>query len=119
MELLKTYTVDNIERLREVLSEPFTPDKRNYDRKLHFDLDYINNAYRGILRLWEMEENPIIDSLLEGWYEMNIWSRLVDPAFDNMDIDLVRGEGMKNKGTGERSAHRRFEGFALSLRVHA
>ncbi|CAG8575774.1 990_t:CDS:2 [Acaulospora morrowiae] len=41
-----------------------------------------------------MDENPIVDSLLEGWYEMNMWSRVIDPAFDNLNIDLVRGESM-------------------------
>ncbi|RIB16187.1 hypothetical protein C2G38_2190666 [Gigaspora rosea] len=37
----------------------------------------------------------MLDSLkLEGWFEMNVWGRLIDPAFDNLNIDLIRGEGM-------------------------
>ena len=53
--------------------------------------DYINSAYRGILRLWEMSEDPFDTSKLEGWFEMNVWGRLIDPAFDRLNIDLVHG----------------------------
>ncbi|CAG8788497.1 4999_t:CDS:2, partial [Dentiscutata erythropus] len=106
VNLLKKYTVDDVERLRDVLFEPFMPDGCKYDRKHHFDLDFINGSYRGILRLWEMEENPINDSLLEGWYEMNMWSRVIDPAFDNLNIDLVRGEGMSHASSDRKNLTR-------------
>ncbi|CAG8813346.1 41774_t:CDS:2 [Gigaspora margarita] len=106
VNLLKKYTVDDVERLRDVLFEPFIPNGCKYDRKHHFDLDFINSSYRGILRLWEMEENPIIDSLLEGWYEMNMWSRVIDPAFDNLNIDLVRGEGMSHASSDRKNLTR-------------
>ncbi|CAG8699453.1 5013_t:CDS:2, partial [Acaulospora colombiana] len=106
VNLLKKYIVDDVERLRDVLFEPFIPDGRKYDRKYHFDLDFINGAYRGILRLWEMEENPIIDSLLEGWYEVNMWGRVIDPAFDNLNIDLVRGEGMSHASSDRKNLTR-------------
>ncbi|CAG8605145.1 21814_t:CDS:2 [Cetraspora pellucida] len=106
INLLKKYTVDNVERLRDVLFEPFIPDGCKYDRKQHFDLDFVNSAYRGLLRLWEMEENPITDSLLEGWYEMNMWSRIIDPAFDNLNIDLVRGEGMSHASSDRKNLTR-------------
>ncbi|CAG8595528.1 5551_t:CDS:2 [Paraglomus brasilianum] len=103
VNLLKKYTVDNVERLRDVLFEPFIPDGCKYDRKHHLDLDFINGAYRGILRLWEMEENPIIDSLLEG---INMWSRVIDPAFDNLNIELVRGEGMSHASSDRKNLTR-------------
>lgn len=48
-----------------------------------------------MLFLWQKTENPFDNSKLEGWYEMNIWGRLIDPTFDNnQNINLVRGEGM-------------------------
>lgn len=33
-------------------------------------------------------------SKLEGWYQHNIWNRLIDPAFHDIDVELLRGESM-------------------------
>ncbi|CAG8836243.1 10664_t:CDS:1, partial [Racocetra persica] len=47
------------------------------------------------------------DSLkLEGWYEMNIWSHLIDPAFYNVNIDLIRGEGMSLASSDRKNVER-------------
>nr|CAG8668960.1 7504_t:CDS:2 [Entrophospora candida] len=94
VELLKKYTVDNVKELRKALFEPFVSGEDEYNKNIHFDLDFINYAYRGMLFLWEKEEDPFDPLKLEGWYEMDVWSRLIDPAFSNLNIDLVRGEGM-------------------------
>ncbi|CAB4387417.1 unnamed protein product [Rhizophagus irregularis] len=51
--LLKKYTLDNTENLRKVLAEPFVS---KFDRSIHFDLDFINFAYRSMLFLWEAED---------------------------------------------------------------
>ncbi|KAF0434227.1 c2h2-type zinc finger transcription factor [Gigaspora margarita] len=92
--LLKKYTIQDIKKLRSLLFEPFTPDGEEYNRDIHFCLDYINNAYRGILRLWEMDENPFDSLKLEGWFETNVWNRIIDPAFDDLNVDLIREEGV-------------------------
>lgn len=76
------------------LFEPFILDGNEYNKDLHYDLDFINYAYRSMLFLWDREENPFDYSKLEGWYEMNVWGHLIDPTFHNTNIDLVRGEGM-------------------------
>ncbi|CAG8527891.1 13884_t:CDS:2, partial [Acaulospora morrowiae] len=56
-------------------------------------LDYINLAYRSMYSLWREEDDFTSASKLEEWFEMNIWANLIDPAFREMEIDLVR-EGM-------------------------
>ncbi|CAG8698903.1 15023_t:CDS:2, partial [Racocetra persica] len=86
-DLLKNCSVDDPKKLRKILYESFLSDD--------FDLEFINYAYQGMMFLWNKDENPFDHSKLEGWYEVNVWGRLIDPAFDNLlNIDLVRGEGM-------------------------
>ncbi|CAG8438638.1 7854_t:CDS:2, partial [Scutellospora calospora] len=84
VNLLKKYTVDDVEKLRDVLFESFIPNGCKYDRKHHFDLDFIN----------------------EGWYKINMWSRVIDPAFDNHNIDLVHGEGMSHASSNRKNLTR-------------
>ncbi|RGB21888.1 hypothetical protein C1646_94310, partial [Rhizophagus diaphanus] len=88
------YTVKSVKELRKIIYEPFILDGNEYNKDLHYDLDFINYAYRSMLFLWDREENPFDYSKLEGWYEMNVWGHLIDPTFHNTNIDLVRGEGM-------------------------
>ncbi|RHZ51569.1 hypothetical protein Glove_476g78 [Diversispora epigaea] len=59
-ELLKKYTVDDVERLREIRFEPFITNGCKYDRKLHFDLDFVNNVYRGMATFMGDKQNPLI-----------------------------------------------------------
>ena len=33
-------------------------------------------------------------SKLEGWYQHNVWSKIIDPAFYDVKFELLRGEGM-------------------------
>ena len=91
LELLKKYTLDNTDDLQKVLAEPFVS---KFDRSIHFDLDFINYAYRSMLFLWEREGNPFVESQLEGWYEMNVCGHLIDPLFHNLEVELKREEGM-------------------------
>ncbi|CAG8762403.1 10456_t:CDS:2 [Cetraspora pellucida] len=93
-ELMIKYTVRSVKELRKIIYDPFISDGNEFDKSLHHDFDFINYAYRSMLFLWDREENPFDSSKLEGWYEMNIWSKLIDPTFYNINIDLVRGEAM-------------------------
>ncbi|CAG8684951.1 16119_t:CDS:2 [Funneliformis mosseae] len=102
-DLMKKYTVDNIKQLQKLILEPFVDE---YDNELHFDHNYINYAYRSMLFLWQKAQNPFIDSKLEGWYQMNIWGRLIDPAFDNQNFELARGESM-SFASSDRKNHKR------------
>ena len=43
---------------------------------------------------WEDDDDFTRDSSrLEGWYQHNIWSHIIDP-FHNSKINLIRGDGM-------------------------
>ncbi|CAI2191366.1 19440_t:CDS:2, partial [Funneliformis geosporum] len=59
-----------------------------------------------MLFLWQKNENPFTESKLEGWYEMNVWGRLIDPAFDNQNIDLLRGDGMSFASSDRKNQNR-------------
>ncbi|RIB13501.1 hypothetical protein C2G38_2144522 [Gigaspora rosea] len=94
-ELMKKYSVTNLPSFRKIIFEPFLPPGTSYSNEEHFYLNYINHAYRAIHTLWEENENFTMNpsSRLEGWYQHNIWSPIIDPAFRNFEIDLIRGEG--------------------------
>lgn len=112
IELMKKYTLNSINDLREAIYQPFISEGIKFDRSLHYNLDFINYAYRGMLFLWEMENSFTSDtSKLEGWYQHNIWSRLIDPAFHDIDVELLRGESMSFA-----SSDRKNEGKTVSNR---
>ena len=46
-------------------------------------------------------------SKLEGWFEMNVWSRLIDPAFSNLNVDIIRGEGMSIASSERKNVQRK------------
>ncbi|KAF0471689.1 c2h2-type zinc finger transcription factor [Gigaspora margarita] len=92
---MKKYSVTNLPSFRKTIFEPFLPPSISYSNKEHFYLNYINHAYHAMHTLWEENENFTMNpsSRLEGWYQHNVWSPIIDPAFRNFEIDLIRGEG--------------------------
>ncbi|RIB16131.1 hypothetical protein C2G38_2190818 [Gigaspora rosea] len=49
---------------------------------------------KSMYSLWRREDDFTSTSKLEGWFEIIIWTHLVDFAFRKMETDLVRGEGI-------------------------
>ncbi|CAG8753401.1 17219_t:CDS:2, partial [Dentiscutata erythropus] len=90
VNLLIKYNIDNLPALQKVIFKPLFSDNAPYST----DLDYINLAYRSMYSLWRGEDDFISASRLEGWFKMNLWAHLIDPAFHVIEIDLVREEGM-------------------------
>ncbi|CAB4414194.1 unnamed protein product [Rhizophagus irregularis] len=84
----------------KVLAEPFVS---KFDQNIHFDLDF---TYRSMLFLWEAEENPFVESQLEGWYKINIWGHLIDPLFHNLEVELKCGEGMSFVSSDQKNDER-------------
>ncbi|CAG8684449.1 13108_t:CDS:10, partial [Funneliformis caledonium] len=81
IELLKKYSVTDLPSFRKIIFESFLPTDALYFNRKHFDLNYVNLVYHS--------------SKLEGWFQHNIWSSIIDPAFYiNSRINLIRGEGM-------------------------
>ncbi|RIA85015.1 hypothetical protein C1645_831433 [Glomus cerebriforme] len=84
------FSTEEWNEITNLESKDFPKLEHEYDNELHFDQNYINYAYRSMLFLWQKAQNPFIDSKLEGWYQMNVRGRLIDPAFDNQNFDLAR-----------------------------
>ncbi|CAG8719857.1 3447_t:CDS:2, partial [Funneliformis mosseae] len=96
IELLKKYSVTDLPSFRKIIFESFLPTDALYFNREHFDLNYVNLVYCAIHTLWEDDDDFTLDSSkLEGWFQHNIWSFIIDPAFRiNSRINLIRGEGM-------------------------
>ena len=64
-----------------------------------------------------MNENPFDLSKLKGWHEINVWSHLLK-AFDNLNIDLVHGEGMSLVSSDRKNLERIFQKGDEIFRLH-
>jgi hypothetical protein len=101
--LMKKYSVTDLSLLQNIIFEPFLPAGTLYSNKEHFDLNYVHLVYSIIHTLWENEDFTLDSSRLEGWYQHNIWSPIIDPAFHNSKINLVRGEGMSTASSDRKN----------------
>ncbi|CAG8706785.1 21427_t:CDS:2 [Rhizophagus irregularis] len=108
-DLMKKYSITDLSLFQKIIFEPFLPANILYSNKEHFDLNYIHLAYSIIHTLWENEDFTLDSSRLEGWYQHNIWSPIIDPIFHNSKINLVRGEGDRLE-IGGIEAGRKWEG---------
>ncbi|PKC14036.1 hypothetical protein RhiirA5_284821 [Rhizophagus irregularis] len=102
-DLMKKYSITDLSLFQKIIFEPFLPANILYSNKEHFDLNYIHLAYSIIHTLWENEDFTLDSSRLEGWYQHNIWSPIIDPIFHNSKINLVRGEGMSTASSDRKN----------------
>ncbi|RGB37303.1 hypothetical protein C1646_666288 [Rhizophagus diaphanus] len=102
-DLMKKYSITDLTLFQKIIFEPFLPANILYSNKEHFDLNYIHLAYSIIHTLWENEDFTLDSSRLEGWYQHNIWSPIIDPIFHNSKINLVRGEGMSTASSDRKN----------------
>ncbi|CAB4409319.1 unnamed protein product [Rhizophagus irregularis] len=102
-DLMKKYSITDLSLFQKIIFEPFLPVNILYSNKEHFDLNYIHLAYSIIHTLWENEDFTLDSSRLEGWYQHNIWSPIIDPIFHNSKINLVRGEGMSTASSDRKN----------------
>ncbi|CAB4432769.1 unnamed protein product [Rhizophagus irregularis] len=102
-DLMKKYSTTDLPSFQKIIFEPFLPADTIYSNMEHFDLNYIHLAYSIIHTLWENEDFTLDSSRLEGWYQHNIWSPIIDPAFHNSKINLVRGEGMSTASSDRKN----------------
>ncbi|CAB5315343.1 unnamed protein product [Rhizophagus irregularis] len=102
-DLMKNYSITDLSSFQKIIFEPFLPADTLYSNKEHFDLNYIHLAYSIIHTLWENEDFTLDSSRLEGWYQHNIWCPIIDPAFRNSKINLVRGEGMSTASSDRKN----------------
>jgi len=48
---------------------------------------------------------------LEGWYQHNVWSRLIGPAFHNMKVELLRGMSFASRTVSRKQIGRKGDGI--------
>ncbi|CAG8464035.1 5700_t:CDS:10 [Acaulospora morrowiae] len=89
--------------LRKVLESTSYRDKNEqYDRESHFDAEWAELVMRNFLMLYEDPDEVLRKEHLEGWFDANIWSVVVDRAFSN-----VRGPQTVRKEASSKSVAKR------------
>ncbi|RHZ75672.1 hypothetical protein Glove_212g30 [Diversispora epigaea] len=113
-ELMKKYTLEDVKKLQKVIFESYLSEEEEYDQDIQFQLDYINYAYRGMLFIWQNEKVFVDPNNLENCNEVDVWNRLIDPAFQNMGIKLVRGDmsfaSCERKNKARKGKHKKILG---------
>ncbi|CAG8700325.1 8542_t:CDS:2, partial [Acaulospora morrowiae] len=104
INLMKKYSVKDLSEFRKIIFEPFLPTGTSYSNKEHFDLNYVRLAYSIMHTFWEADDDFSQDpSKLEGWYQLNIWGPLIDSAFRNSNINLIRVDGMSRASSDRKN----------------
>ncbi|CAG8613994.1 33425_t:CDS:10, partial [Racocetra persica] len=71
--------------LRTVLDTTSYKDKNEpFEQEKHFDAEWIEHVMRHLLIYYENSDQPLQMKHLEGWYDANIWSVVIDFAFNNV-----------------------------------
>ncbi|RUP47013.1 hypothetical protein BC936DRAFT_146227 [Jimgerdemannia flammicorona] len=78
--------------LREVLETTSYRSKDElYDREKHYDAEWVDLVMRRMLPLFESPDQLLQKPHLEGWYDSNIWSFIVDYALQDLKgMETVR-----------------------------
>ncbi|RUP06167.1 hypothetical protein BC936DRAFT_140443, partial [Jimgerdemannia flammicorona] len=86
------YRKSRPEELREVVHAGFNISP--YDTREHFDYYYVHQVFSQLLMRYELRSEDFTSCHLEGWFQTNIWSIIIDTCFiDLKTIEFVRGEG--------------------------
>ncbi|CAG8610734.1 6670_t:CDS:2 [Funneliformis mosseae] len=71
--------------LRKVLETTSCRNKNElFDREIHFDVEWIDHVMRRFLMYYEDPDESLKLFHLEGWYDANVWSLIIDCAFSNI-----------------------------------
>ncbi|RUS35232.1 hypothetical protein BC938DRAFT_473937 [Jimgerdemannia flammicorona] len=111
---LAKYSKSNIDEVRQALMEHKVEGM--YDRRKHFDMEWIHMAVRTMINLWENPDVPMARPNLEVWNMANVYNQLVDFGFHapGIYVAVVRGEG-SSIASSERRNRRRHLGQRKKL----
>ncbi|RUS27504.1 hypothetical protein BC938DRAFT_483149 [Jimgerdemannia flammicorona] len=71
--------------LREILeTTSYRSKDEPYDHEKHYDAEWVDLAMRRMLPLFKSPDQLLRKSHLEGWYDSNIWSFIVDYALQDL-----------------------------------
>ncbi|RUS32611.1 hypothetical protein BC938DRAFT_474912 [Jimgerdemannia flammicorona] len=83
-------------KLREILeTTSYRPKDEPYVREKHYDPEWVHLVMHKMLTLFENPDKPLLKPHLEGWYDANIWSLIVDHCLH----DLKRMETVRKEST--------------------
>ncbi|CAG8732206.1 20252_t:CDS:2, partial [Racocetra persica] len=86
--------VETESELRKVLeTTSFRNEDEPYVQEDHFDAEWAETVMRKFLMYYENHNEPLKRSHLESWYDINVWSHIVDHGLsDIFGIEVVRKE---------------------------
>ncbi|CAG8788149.1 16653_t:CDS:2, partial [Dentiscutata erythropus] len=86
--------IKSSEELRNFLeTTSYKSNEIPYDRETHYDFEWVELVMKKFLTEYEDNNKPLQRSHLEGWYDVNIWSLIVDHGLKNIhDLEIVRKE---------------------------
>lgn len=86
-EYLNRFNLQSTAEIRKVLYEKQSWEE-NFDRKKHFDLDWIKHSVYTLVR--EYENGSLKKDHSEDWYNIHIWC-MIDHLFGNLEeIEIIR-----------------------------
>ncbi|RHZ81994.1 hypothetical protein Glove_115g92 [Diversispora epigaea] len=84
--------------LRQVLeTTSFRNKDEPYDRQKHYDVEWADLVMKDLVHYKDPNE-PLKKSHLESWYDINVWSLIVDRGLRNINgIEIVRAHARRKK----------------------
>lgn len=85
-EVMKKFIMlESTGELRRILHENnYPPAGEPYDRNKHYDGEWVYMVWRILLSLYEDPNQGLLKEHPEGWYNINIWSVVVDYCLRNL-----------------------------------
>ncbi|CAG8689651.1 7436_t:CDS:10, partial [Cetraspora pellucida] len=92
--MMRFADVETESELRKVLeTTSFRNEDEPYVQEDHFDAEWAETVMRKFLMYYENHNEPLKRSHLESWYDINVWSHIVDHGLsDIFGIEVVRKE---------------------------
>ncbi|KAG9290443.1 hypothetical protein G9A89_007174 [Geosiphon pyriformis] len=107
LKFLLRYRKTTFRELRKVIRESSSLENCNFDTDKWFDYVWMNNCVSNLSTLYAVKPNVFQTSHLERWYDVNIWSSIIDQCMWNIsELQLVRGESFSIASTDRKSKNR-------------
>ncbi|RUS31851.1 hypothetical protein BC938DRAFT_476926 [Jimgerdemannia flammicorona] len=92
MHMVSYATVD-VQVLREMVLRSWLDPDVEYDPAKHGVFQYIHVVYERLCTLYEQGTSPLEEHHLENWYNVNVWSVILDRCFEQLGaVVCIRGE---------------------------
>ncbi|CAG8502776.1 32845_t:CDS:10 [Gigaspora margarita] len=82
--MMRFSNIKTTRELREVLAISFLKKDDPYSREDHFDAEWAEIVMRKFLTYYEDPNDPLKRTHLESWYDINLWSQIVDHGLSDI-----------------------------------